>query len=174
MLVGLLALLALGWYLSFTATRLDRMHARVEGSRHALETQLVRRASVALELATLGVLDPASSLLLAGAAADARDAEPTDREAAESDLTRALHLALAETPDAMELRDELADACHRVQLARRFHNDAVRAARSLRGKRIVRWLRLAGRAPWPRTFEMSDTPPPGLTRAATESRTVDP
>jgi len=53
--------------------------------------------SVALELAACGLLDPATSLLLAGAAHDARAAgEPT--ELAESDLTRALRAVLSQ-PD---------------------------------------------------------------------------
>ena len=44
-------------------------------------------------------------------------------------------------------------------MARRFHNDAVRAARALRRHRTVRWLRLAGHAPFPLAFEMDDEPP---------------
>ncbi|MGH8971467.1 MAG: hypothetical protein ACRDV1_16125, partial [Actinomycetes bacterium] len=79
-----------GWYLSFSASRLDRMHARVEGARSALDAQLVRRASVSLQLATSGLVDPASGLLLAQAAHEAREAGEADREMAESDLTRAL------------------------------------------------------------------------------------
>jgi hypothetical protein len=82
---GLLVVVA--WYLSWTASRLDRLHARVEGSRAALDAQLVRRASVALELATSTLLDPASSVLLATAAHDAREAGADSREMAESDLS---------------------------------------------------------------------------------------
>ncbi|HEY8114051.1 MAG TPA: hypothetical protein VII16_14550, partial [Actinomycetes bacterium] len=48
-------------YLWLMANRLDRLHARVEGSRAALDAQLVRRSSVALELATSQLLDPATS-----------------------------------------------------------------------------------------------------------------
>ncbi len=71
--VGLLVLAVLlaAWYLSFSASRLDRLHHRVEGSRATLDAQLVRRAEAAIELATSGLLDPASGLLVAGAAADA-------------------------------------------------------------------------------------------------------
>lgn len=165
----LVALLVLGaWHLSFTATRLDRLHARVEGARSALDAQLVRRASVALQLATSGLLDPATSVLLAGAAADAREASDADRELAESDLTQALHAAFAEPdlvqglsrdPTGSAITHELASACQRVELARRFYNEAVRAARVVRRKRAVRYLRLAGHAPWPSTFEMDDTTP---------------
>lgn len=169
-LVAVLVLAA--WYLSFTAARLDRLHARVEGARSALDAQLVRRSSVALQLATSGLLDPATSLLLASAAAEAREAADEDREIAESDLTRALHAAFAEPgfvaalhrEPEHELARELASACQRVELARRFYNEAVRAARVVRRKRGVRYLRLAGHAPWPPAFEMDDTPPATLIR----------
>ncbi len=161
----------LGWYLTWTANRLDRLHARVEGSRAALDAQLVRRASVTLELATSGLLDPASSILLAAAAHEAREAEEDRRELAESDLSGALRAALEE-PEAVAGLDaephgrmavtELASACRRVELSRRFHNDAVRSAVVVRRKRVVRWLRLAGHAPLPPTFEIDDSAPPEL------------
>jgi uncharacterized protein (DUF1800 family) len=178
-LVTILVLAA--WHLSFTATRLDRLHARVEGARNALDAQLVRRSSVALQLATSGLLDPATSLLLAGAAADAREAADADREVAESDLTQALVAAFAEPglaaalnrdARASELLHELASACQRVELARRFNNEAVRAARVVRRKRAVRYLRLAGHAAWPSTFEMDDTIPI-LVPEATPAGTVE-
>ncbi len=185
-------LVVAGWYLSFSATRLDRMHARVEGARSALDAQLVRRASVSLQLAMSGLLDPATSLLLADAAHEAREASSADRsgrgelsaelsadlsadrEVAESDLTRALQAALSEPAlgaalarDAggHEIALELGSACQRVELSRRFLNEAVRAARVVRRKRVVRYLHLAGHAPWPPTFEMDDTPPAGLVRS---------
>lgn len=168
LLVGLVA-----WYLTWTAGRLDRLHARVEGSRAALDAQLVRRASVAHELATSGLVDPASGVLLADAAHQARQAEGDERELAESDLSRALRAALEEPqavdelqadPVGRELLHELAAAGHRVQLCRRFHNDAVRSALVVRRKRTVRALRLAGRAPQPPSFEMDDEPPAPLAR----------
>jgi hypothetical protein len=72
------AVLFLGVYVSWRAGRLDRMHTRLEAARAALDVTLVRRSSVAMELASSGFLDPATSLLLAGAAHDARggDAGP--------------------------------------------------------------------------------------------------
>jgi len=186
--VTVLALLmVVGWYLTFSATRLDRLHARLEGARSALDAQLVRRASVALQIAGSGRLDPATGLLLADAASEAREAdaaavageadldERSAREMAESDLTRALHAAFAGTglveelvtdPVGRELLHELSAACLRVQLSRRFLNDVVRAARVVRRKRVVRYLRLAGHAEWPHTFEMNDTPPDTSPRPA--------
>jgi hypothetical protein len=167
--VALVAVAA--WYLSFSAARLDRLHARVEGAHSALDAQLVRRASVSLQLATSGLLDPATALLLADAAHQAREAAGPEREMAESDLTRALLAAfadpdvgpaLAADPLGREVAQELASACLRVQLARRFLNDAVGGARVVRRKWVVRALRLAGHAPWPPTFEIDDTPPATL------------
>jgi len=196
--IGFVVLVA--WYLTFSATRLDRLHARVEGARSALDAQLVRRASVTLQLAASGRLDPATSLLLADAAHEAREAD-TDgaavdgaaldgaavdgtavdavtREQAESDLTGALRAAFADRglvedlradPLGRELLAELAAAGLRVQLARRFHNDVVRSARVVRRKRVVRYLRHAGHAPWPQTVEISDTPPETLAAGAVTS-----
>lgn len=65
-------LLGLAWYLSYTAARLDRLHARVEGSLASLDAQLVRRAEAAAEYAQATALDPASALLLASSAASSR------------------------------------------------------------------------------------------------------
>jgi hypothetical protein len=180
-LVAVAALLA--WYLSFSASRLDRLHHRVEGARAALDAQLVRRAEAAVELATSGVLDPSSALLVAGAAAEAlsageRDAvaplagDGADRETAESDLSQALRLALDAGemgPDPVAghhpaVLDRLASATHRAQLARRFHNQAVLDAQRVRRKRIVRWARLAGHAAMPQTVEIDDEPPAALAR----------
>ncbi len=165
------ALFAIGLYLSWTAGRLDRLHARIDASRAALDAQLLRRVSVAQELATSGVLDPASSIVLYQAAHDARQAEEEHREVAESELSQALRAVFGETeqvealklaPGGEEAAGELAAAVRRVPMARRFHNDSVRAARALRRHRKVRWFRLAGHAPFPLAFEMDDEPPVAL------------
>ncbi|GAA4795046.1 membrane protein [Streptomyces sanyensis] len=165
------ALVAIGMYLSWTAGRLDRLHARIDAARAALDAQLLRRASVAQELATSGILDPAASIVLYEAAHDARQAEEEQREVAESELSGALRAvfgepeqvaALREVPGGAEAAAELGQAVRRVPMARRFHNDAVRAARALRRHRTVRWFRLAGHAPFPLAFEMDDEPPVAL------------
>jgi hypothetical protein len=41
----------------------------------------------------------------------------------------------------------------------------------VRRKRVVRYLRLAGHAEWPQTFEMDDTPPDALAGAAFSATT---
>ena len=64
---GFLLLVGL-WYLSFLATRLDRLHHRVETSWANLDVLLQKRAAIALEIAHSDLADPASSMLLTGAA----------------------------------------------------------------------------------------------------------
>jgi hypothetical protein len=171
---ALVIAVVIGLYLSQTAGRLDRLHIRVDRARASLDEQLLRRSAVALELATSGMLDPAVSIVLGEAAHHARAASPERREAAEGDLTLALHVALEEDEDLDALRedpagagliDELAAAARRVQLARQFLDDAVRSCARVREQRVVRWLRLAGRAPWPRTQVFADDPPPALVEA---------
>jgi hypothetical protein len=168
-LTGVIIAIALailvGVYVSWRAGRLDRLHARVETARAVLDAALVRRSSVALELAACGLLDPATSLLVAGAAHDARAAGGPN-ELAESDLTRALRAALgqpgfraalAERGRGDELLAELEAAAHQVFLARKFYNDAVAVTRAARRRRLVRLLRLAGGAPLPEFFEIDDS-----------------
>jgi hypothetical protein len=159
------ALAVLGAYVSWRAGRLDRLHARLDAARAALDTALVRRSSVALELASSGLLDPATSLLLAGAAHDARSAEE-GRELAESDLTRALRAAFGQpgfvasvshAGGAEELLAEMEGAAHQVFLARKFYNDAVAATRAARHRPLPRLLHLAGSAPLPEFFEIDDS-----------------
>ena len=159
------AAILVGVYVSWRAGRLDRLHARVEAARAALDAALVRRSAVALELAAGGLLDPATSLLIASAAHDARAAGQLD-ERAQSDLTRALRAALSQPgfrtdlnarTGGDELLAELEAAAHQVFLARKFYNDAVAATRSARRKWLVRLLRLAGGAPMPEFFEIDDS-----------------
>ena len=167
----------MGVYVSWRAGRLDRLHTRLETARAALDATLVRRSSVALELASSGFLDPATSLLLAGAAHEARGSDQAadhglggdgrPRELAESDLTRALRAAFAQPgfraslagrDGAADLLAELEAAAHQVFLARKFYNDAVAVTRQARGRPLARLLRLAGNAGLPEFFEIDDSP----------------
>lgn len=166
------AVVAIGLYLSWTAGRLDRLHARIDAARAALDAQLLRRASVAQELATSGVLDPAASIVLYQSAHAARQSEDEQREVAESELSQALRAVFAEpvaveavlaAPGGEATVGELTQAVRRVPMARRFHNDAVRGTRAVRKHRVVRWFRLAGHAPFPLAFEMDDEPPQAFT-----------
>jgi hypothetical protein len=181
-------LIGVAWYLSYSAARLDRLHAKVEGAMSALDAQLVRRAEAALELANSGALDPASALLVAGAATESLERtteQPVSddlldgqhfggREGIESDLSAVLRAALGEEVVAdlragdddlaAEALDLVAASALRVRLARRFHNDATREVRRVRAKRSVRLFRLAGYATLPEPVEFDDDPPPTLGR----------
>jgi hypothetical protein len=177
------AALFIGVYVSWRAGRIDRLHARVEMARAALDATLLRRSSVAMELAASGLLDPATSLLLAEAVHATRSGfqaggpggvvppgqqstTERPRDLAESDLTRALRAAFGQ-PDfraslsgkegADELLTEVEEAAHQVFLARKFYNDLVAMTRDARRRPLPRLLRLAGKAKAPEFFEMDDS-----------------
>ncbi len=159
-IAALFLLAILGWHLSFSAGRLDRLHHRVETSWAALDAALQRRAGVALELASSGLLDPASGALLAAAAHEARESH-NNRAQAESDLSSNLQLlfpthadleALIHDGHGEDLVGEVDDAISRVRLALSFHSDAVTSTKQVRDKLVVRLFRLAGRAEVPVEF----------------------
>lgn len=169
--MAIVVLVVLGLWVTWTANRLDRMHHRIDVARASLATQLLRRSGTALELATSNALDPARSLLLVDSAHQARAAAADDFESAESDLSEALRAVFADEDevrslgrnrDVAQLLDELAGDCRKVELARRFHNDVVVAARGLRSRRRVRWLRLTGRAVELKAVDLDDEPPAAL------------
>jgi hypothetical protein len=173
--------LFVGVYVSWRAGRIDRLHARVDMARVALDVTLLRRSSVAQELATSGLLDPATSLLLAEAVHGTRVNHPggsggvvpprqqsgeRPRDLAESDLTRALRAAFSQPgfraslsgkEGADELLAEVEEAAHQVYLARKFYNDLVAVTRDARRRPLARVLRLSGRAPAPVFVEMDDS-----------------
>ncbi len=170
------------WLVLAKANRLDLLHQKITRTASTLDAQLLRRAGQAAELAASGRLDPASSLVLAGAAdaclstgadlelpADAARSLPgrvtltEEREVVESDLSRVLRQALEgageDCPSDLAVVADVVATGRRVEMARRFHNDAVTQTVRIRAQPLVRLLRLAGNAQLPRTFEMDDTPP---------------
>jgi len=160
-----LALVLWGFYVSWRASRLDRLHNRVEAARTALDLALVRRSSAAAELGSSGLLDPATSLLLADAVLRARQAGPAERDLAESDLTRALRATLEEPGLRAELAaDEGAEglvgeveaAAQQVFIARKFYNDVAGRTMDARRRPLARVLRLSGSAKQPQFFDMDD------------------
>ncbi len=185
-LVVLVVVAVVVWLAWVSASRLDRLHRKVAASRIALDSQLVRRSSAAVDLAASGLLDPASSVLVADAAfavlddgdpvtspgeALAMDGLGAARERAESELSATLRSALGDpevvvalraNPPGDELLAGLAAAWYRAQLARRFHNEAVAQAQRARRHWYVRLLHLAGRAHVPHTVELDDQMPDGL------------
>lgn len=157
--------LFVGVYVSWRAGRIDRLHARMDMARVALDLTLLRRSSVAQELASSGLLDPATSLLLAGAVLGTRGGD-RPRDLAESDLTRALRAAFSQ-PDfraslsgkegADELLADVEEAAHQVFVARKFYNDLAAVTREARNRPLARVLRLSGHARAPVFFEMDDS-----------------
>jgi hypothetical protein len=146
------------WYLSYSATRLDRLHHRVETSWANLDGLLQRRAAVALEIAKSDIADPASSLLLTAAAHQARDAQMKTRSQAESGLSGALGLLLndghlVEGVIERDLLRELSELTDKIRIAIAMHVDAVTRTQMVRAKPVFKIFRLAGRAPLPVTYE---------------------
>lgn len=157
LLIALMLLISL-WYLSFLATRLDRLHHRVETSWANLDVLLQKRAAVALEIAHSDIADPASSLLLTGAAYQARDADIQSRSAAESGLSGALGLLLEDSQHLATAADnalltELSALTDKIRVAIAIHTDAVTRTQMVRSKFVVRIFRLSGTAPLPVTYE---------------------
>ncbi len=152
-LVGALVLLAS--YVTWTAGRLDRLHARVDAAWAALDAQLVRRPPRRAPCVPLVSPGPDAAQLDSAAHA-ALEGQQEGRESVENDLSRAVHRVLPLLPPEADLR-ELRAAATRVALARSFHNAAVKDTLSLRWRRTPRLLRLAGHRPMPTYFEIDDT-----------------
>ena len=160
--LGILLLIVLiGWYLSFSASRLDRLHHRVETSWATLDSLLQKRAALAQEIVAESNLDPATAYLISTSATAARDANIIERSAAESVLSEALKLVQnsalnnsLELPS--ELLVELSDLTSKVKLAINIHLEAVNATRNVRSQLIIRLFRLAGKAPLPVRYAFED------------------
>ncbi|MGI8665720.1 MAG: hypothetical protein ACR2N4_06800 [Jatrophihabitans sp.] len=181
-LAVIVAILLTGW-ITFTLTRLDRLHARVDAAQAAMDAQLVRRAAALqhlVEMPASGV--PAQDAReLAEVARTALALPAADRQTAENQVGRAIS-DLSNYRDRLPAAaaNELSEAATRVLIARRFFNDAVRDTRTLRARRMPRLLHLAGRRELPQYFDIDDTSlfpensptglgqaPPGLDPAGT-------
>ena len=173
MLMLALVVLAVGaLVVSWSASRLDHLHTRLERMDATLDAELLRRSAATLELATSGALDPATALVLADAAHQARRVPRDQREDAESALTEALMVAF-DSPEglpavgeewAAEMVADLAAGSRRVQTARRLYNGTVTVTRNRRRSRFVRVFHLAGRAPMPEAIEFDDRVPAAFQR----------
>jgi hypothetical protein len=140
------AVVLIATYVTWTARRVDRLHARVGAASRALDAHLVRRAAAAAVLAEdCGAAD------VYAAARAALDASPDEREAAENDLTHVLRKL------SLGSQDSVVVASRRVALARQVHNDVVRDALGARRRPLVRLLGLARRYPGPAYFDVDDT-----------------
>jgi hypothetical protein len=143
---SVIVIIAVSIYITWTAGRLDRMHARVDAAWAALDAQLVRRSAAARALGVPSVTRAADAALVAGVA---------ERQDRENDLSRELRAAWPAVPPGPN-RAELEAAASRVALARSFHNGAVTNARALRRNRLARLLHLAGRRQLPEFFDVDE------------------
>ena len=156
--IALFLIAFFAWYLSYSATRLDRLHHRVETSWANLDGLLQRRAAIAIEIARSDISDPASSLLLTFAAHQAREASVRDRSQAETGLTGALGILIESStsisgPIEQDLIRELKELTEKIKMAVSIHVDAVTRTQMVRKKWFMRFFRLAGNAPEPVTYE---------------------
>ena len=162
-LAVVLAVLLTLW-VTFTLTRLDRLHARVDAAAAAMDAQLVRRAAALLHVAESpdsGLPDAlrGSCEQIAGRALNTA-ATGEERQDAENAVGRAVQeLATLPAPLRQDATEELQEAAARVLIARRFYNDAVRDTRALRARRLPRLFRMAGRRALPEFFDIDDALP---------------
>jgi hypothetical protein len=171
--VAVIIAVLLTMWITFTLTRLDRLHARIDAAQAALDAQLVRRAAALLDVAESpdsGVPDD----LRAGYDAIAQKAlTPGQPDAERQDVENAVGRAvtdLSELPRPLrrDAAEELQEAAARVLIARRFYNDAVRDTRALRARRMPRLFRMAGRRAMPQFFDIDDTLPARPSHTTTE------
>ncbi|HWC35974.1 MAG TPA: hypothetical protein VG650_14270 [Mycobacteriales bacterium] len=159
--IGFAAVLGvLAMYCYWSAHRLDGLHARIDAAAAALDAQLRLRSEAVVALAEELPAPTRERLLRLAAATTEVSGLGHDREIVENAVSVALirlsvkHAGIFLDPSAAAI--EVHDDSLRATYARRFYNDTVRDALVVRDRRVVRWLRLAGRAPHPAYFEMQD------------------
>ena len=159
-LVALVVIL-FGWYLSFSASRLDRLHHRVETSWEHLDALLQRRAALALEISHQTDLDPATDLILTQSAYVSREEAISNRNDAERSLSQSLKF-LRESADSGELSiflpllSELTTLTEKITLAVAIHLEAVNSVAKLRYRPIYRLFHLAGKAKLPKIYSFEE------------------
>lgn len=144
---AIIVTLCVAWAI-FTAQRLNRLHIRTDAALQALRASLENRAW--LIVAALPELeDVAREALAQPMQTSALDA----RAAAEARLERQLRSHLATHDAGTRQVRAIAEANVRVELARRFYNDAVTDTRALRTRLAVQAVRLGGTAKLPEYYE---------------------
>ena len=156
-----LVLILFAWYLSFSASRLDRLHHRVETSWEHLDALLQRRAALALEILHQADLDPATALILTQSAYVSREEAITDRNDAERSLSESLRFlresaANNEVLISVPLLDELSVLTEKITLAIAIHLEAVNSVAKLRSRAIYRLFHLAGKAKLPKIYSFEE------------------
>jgi hypothetical protein len=164
LVVVVLAAIVLTWWVTFTVTRIGRLYVRTEAAQASMDAQLVRRSAALAIISETAVptLGGPESARLRVISQRALVAPPHERQAAENDVSRAI-AGLVETHSGTVALDgpdgaELAEACARAVIARRFYNDAARDTRSLLSAHMPRYLRLARGRNLPQFFDIEDAP----------------
>lgn len=156
-------------WVTFTVTRLDRLHARVDAAQAAMDAQLVRRAAALLHVAESPDSDLPDEVRVRYERVATRALTAAEADAAREDAENAVGRSvreLAGRPLRADAAGELQEAAARVLIARRFYNDAVRDTRALRGRRLPRVFRMAGRRAMPQFFDIDDTVPEAPPRSS--------
>lgn len=168
------SILYLIWKLSSIAARLDRTHRRRDAALNSLRIYLAIRATAAAKVVTAGIVETETANRLREELENVmNESEKTflDYLIAESKFTSVLCdefddskslQAMMTNTKSSDLLFELVRATKRVQLARRFHNDAVGASQLLHKRFVVRLFRLAGRTPEPKAVDLDDRVPNGF------------
>ena len=151
--VIVVVVVAMATYLTWIATRVDRLHARASAAYSALDAHSIRRAAAAAELGERFALADVQT-----AAKQVIGAPPDDRATAENDLTAHLRTAIGAPVRVLE-GDEVEAvvvASRRLGLARQVHTDQTRDARNMRRHPLVRLFGLARKYPAPAFFDIDD------------------
>jgi hypothetical protein len=164
LIVAVLAAVLLTMWVTFTLTRLDRLHARLDAAQATMDAQLVRRAAALLHVADSADSGVPERMRSPYHDVATRALNTADADGERQDVENAVGRAVAELAGSpQELRPdaaaELQEAAARVLIARRFYNDAVRDTRALRARRMPRVFRMAGRREMPQFFDIDDTVP---------------
>jgi hypothetical protein len=173
LVLAVVVAVVLTMWVTFTLTRLDRLHARCDAAQASLDAQLVRRAAALQHVAEAPDSGLPESLraqydaiarraLALPGDGDAGGEQRNARQYTENAVGRAIG-ELAELPGILrpDTADELRETAARVLIARRFYNDAVRDTRALRARGLPRLFRMAGRRALPEFFDIDDTLPAG-------------
>jgi hypothetical protein len=141
-------------YLTWVATRVDKLHARAGAAYSALDAHSIRRAAAAAELgerfALADVQTAAKSVLAA--------TDDDERAVAENGLTARLRGSVGGANAAMngDEVESVVESSRRLGLARQLHTDRVRDARAVRRHPVVRVFGFARKYPAPHFFDIDD------------------
>ena len=160
-LLIVLIVVLFAWYLSFSESRLDRLHHRVETSWEHLDALLQRRAALALEISHLCELDPATEFLLTESAYVSREDSISDRSDAERSLSESMSFlksaaASGEVNIPFPLLEELTTLTEKITFAISIHLEAVTSVEKMRSRFIYKFFRLAGRAKLPIRYSFEE------------------